>query len=333
MKVTHSATYRLMNTNLNRITNTLQDLRQQGASGLKVSKPSDDPAAIRPILTARTEIRHTERYLQTMGVSYDKMEATDTHLEQVETILQRVKEIGINAVNGSLNDDDRQILADEVGQLKEALLATANAQLDGRYIFAGYSNTTPPFTQNAAYTDAAYNPNDSNTWPYLYQGDPNPTELEITPGERIAVNVTGNELFMGVANSNWLAPPAANQPETGNVDIFSALTRVEEAIRANNIDDPAGPGGGIQANLDNLEIAANQERRIRAQLGSRTARVETAMAHQEEIAVNLQQTLSRYQDADAIETFNEIVKQETAFEAALSVTSRISQISILDYFR
>ena len=56
------------------------------------------------------------------------------------------------------------------------------------------------------------------------------------------------------------------------------------------------------------------------------------MAHQEKISVDLQQTLSRYQDADAIETFNEIVKQETAFQAALSVTSRISQISILDYF-
>ena len=333
MKVTHSATYRLMNTNLNRITNTLQDLRKQGASGLRVEKPSDDPTAIRPILTARTEIRHTERYLQTMGVSFDKMEETDSHLEQIETILQRVKEIGINSVNGSLNDDDRQILADEINQLKQSLVATANAQIDGKYIFAGYSNTTPPFVQNSAYSDAAYDPADSNTWPYLYQGDPNPTELEITPGERIEVSVTGNELFMGVANSNWAAPPAANQPEAGQVDIFSVLTRMEAAIRANNVDDPAGAGGGIQANIENLEIAANQERRLRAQLGSRTARVETAMAHQEEIAVNLQQTLSRYQDADAIETFNEIVKQETAFEAALSVTSRISQISILDYFR
>ncbi len=333
MKVTQSSTYRLMNTNLNRITNTLEDLRNQGASGLKVNKPSDDPTAIRSILTARTEIRHTERYLQTMGVSYDKMEAADTHLGQIENILQRVKEIGINSVNGSLSDSDRQILADEVGQLREALVATANTQIDGRYIFAGYSNTTPPFVENTSYTDAAYDPNDSNTWPYHYQGDQNPTELEITPGEKVAVSVTGNELFMGVANTNWSPPPAANQPETGNVDIFSVLTRIEEAIRSNNVDDPTGPGGGIQANIDNLEIAANQERRIRAKLGTRTARVEAAMAQQEQVSVDLLQTLSRYQDADAIETFNEIVKQETAFQAALSVTSRVSQISILDYFQ
>ena len=332
MKVTQSSTYRLMNTNLDRITNTLQDLREQGASGLKVNKPSDDPTAIRPILTTRTEIRHTERYLDTMGVSFDKMQATDSHLGHVENILQRVKEIGINSVNGSLSDADLQTLADEVGQLKEELLSAANTKLDGKYLFAGYSDTTQPFERNSSYTDAGYLANDSNTWPYIYQGDQNPTELEITPGERVQVSVTGNELFMGVANTNWSDPPAANQSEAGNIDVFSVLTRIEAAIRANNVDDPAGAGGGIQANIENLEIAANQERRIRAQLGTRTARIEEAIAQQEKIGVDLQQTLSRYQDADAIETFNEIIKQETAFQAALNVTSRISQISILDYF-
>ena len=56
------------------------------------------------------------------------------------------------------------------------------------------------------------------------------------------------------------------------------------------------------------------------------------MTAQEQVEVDLKQILSRYQDADAIETFNEIVKQETAFQAALNVTSRISRISILDYF-
>ncbi len=332
MKVTHSSSYRLMNSNLNRITNTLQDLRNQGASGLKVEKPSDDPTAIRPILTTRTEIRHTERYLQTMGTSYDKMQATDSHLAHVENILQRVKEIGIASVNGSLSDPDLEILADEVGQLKEELLAAANTKLNGKFIFSGYSETTQPFVENPAYVAGSYDPNNSNTWPYIYQGDQNPTELEITPGETIQVNATGNELFMGVANANWAAPPAANQPEPGNVDIFSVLTRMEDAIRANNIDDPAGPGGGIQANIENIEIAANQERRIRAKLGTLASRLDEAMAHQEEVEVDLKQTLSRYQDADAIETFNEIIKQETAFQAALNVTSRISQISILDYF-
>jgi flagellar hook-associated protein 3 FlgL len=334
MKVTENSTYRLMNTNLNRITNTLQDLRNQGATGLKLNEPSDDPSSIRPVLTTRTQIRHTERYLETMGVTFDKMQATDGHLEHVENIMQRAKEIGINAVNGAMSDSDLQTLADEVAYLREEMLDAANAMVDGKYLFAGYAEDTKPFVENPAYDPALYDPADSTTWRYLYQGDANPTELEITPGELLEVNLTGNNLFLGVSDANWVdgATPALNQPEAGRVDLFSVLTRLEEAIRDGNVDDPLGAGGSIQANIDNLEVAANQERRQRSRLGNRATRVEAAISHQETVLIDLQQILSRYQDADAIATFNEIVKQETAFQAALNVSSRVSKISILDYF-
>ena len=341
MKVTENTTYRLMNTNLNRITNTLQDLRNQGATGLKLINPSDDPSSIRPVLTTRTQLRHNERYLETMGVTSDKMESTDGHLEHVENILQRAKEIAVNAINGSLSDSDMETLADEVEQLREELLDSANAMVDGKYIFAGYQENTQPFVPNPNYNPdplvpvpPPYDPADSTTWPYLYMGDANPTELEITPGELLEVNITGNDLFLGVSNGNWVdsATPAAGQPETGRVDMFSVLTRLEEALRANNVDDPLGAGGGIEDNLENLEIAANQERRLRSQLGTRASRVENAMAAQEVVNVDLQQILSRYEDADVIETFNEITKQETAYQAALNITARVADITILNYF-
>ena len=342
MKVTENTTYRLMNTNLNRITNTLEDLRYQGATGLKLLTPSDDPASIRPVLTTRTQLRHNERYLETMGVTSDKMEATDGHLEHVENILQRAKEIAVNAVNGSLSDADMETLADEVQQLREELLDSANAMIDGKYIFAGYLENTQPFVPNPNYNPdplvpvpPPYDPADSTTWPYLYMGDANPTQLEITPGEVLEVNLTGNDLFLGVSNANWndsVTPANPPQPEPGRLDMFSMLTRLEESIRANNIDDPLGPGGGIQDSIDNLETVANHERRLRSQLGTKARRVENAMAAQEVVKVDLKQILSRYEDADVIETFNEITKQETAYQAALNITARVADITILNYF-
>jgi flagellar hook-associated protein 3 FlgL len=232
-----------------------------------------------------------------------------------------------------MSDSDRATLADEIAELKNQLLDSANATVDGKYIFAGYKESTTPFTENPLYTAAAYDPTDSTTWPYIYNGDANPTQLEITPGEYLEATITGNQLFLGISNANWVnsTTAATGQPETGHVDIFSVLTRVEEAIRANNIDDPLGAGGGMQANLDNLEAAANQERVIRSRLGNKATRVEAAIQQEESVKIDLEQILSRYQDADAIETFNEISKQETAFQAALSITAKVSKISILDY--
>ena len=200
MKVTDNSTYRLMQTNLDRITNDLLDLRNQGATGLKLNKSSDDPGAIRPVLTTRTQLKQNERYLETMGQAGDKMAATEGHLAHVENILVRVKEISINSINSALSESDLAILADEIAELKNEMLDAANAVVDGKYIFGGYKEDTVPFTKNEDYDPASYDVNDVTTWPYLYSGDNNPTELEITPGEYIEANLTGVELFLGISN-------------------------------------------------------------------------------------------------------------------------------------
>ena len=336
----------MLQTNLSRVTSRLEELRMQGATGIKLNNPSDDPSAIRPVLTTRTQLMHTDRYLETMGVTSDKMQATDGHLNHIENILQRIKEISINAINGAMSPQDLTIFADEVANMKQELLDSANAQVDGKYIFSGYAENTKPFIENPNYNpnppvdplnlNPPYDPADSTTWPYLYMGDANPTELEITPGEYLESNLTGNDLFLGISNSIMQAggpsPPAVYASDTDRIDIFSVLTRTEEALRAGNIDDPLAAGGGLQASIDDLETAADQNRRLRSQLGNRASRVDTAMLHQEDVRIDLYQILSRYEDADAIETFNDIIKQETAFQAALSITSKVSQISILDYF-
>ncbi len=323
MKATQGTTYRMLGNRLNDLTVQLEELRRIGSTGKKLNKPSDDPAAIRPVLTTRKQLSNVDRYLETMGQSLDKMQATDGHLDHVENIMQRAKEITINAVNGSLSNEDRTVLADEIVQLRQELLDTANGMVDGKYIFSGYQENTKPFVENPAYDPALYDPNDHTTWPYLYQGDGNPTELEISPGERIQVDLTGNDLFFG--SSTWnTSPPPNNSVDPGRYDLFAVLTQAEEAIRAN---DPTA----MQNSLADLDGAAEQNRRLRSQLGNRTARVESAIHHQEAVKLDLKAILSRYEDADAIESFNDIVKQETAFQAALNITGKVAQLSILDY--
>ncbi len=221
MKVTDNSTYRLMQTNLDRITNDLLTLRSQGATGLKLNKPSDDPGAIRPVLTTRSQLQQNDRYLATMGQAGDKMAATDGHLAQVENVLVRVKEIAINSVNSSLSQTDLSTLADEIAQLKNELLDTANAVVDGKYIFAGYQEDTKPFTANPAYDPALYQVGDVNTWPYIYHGDNNPTHLEITPGEVLESNLTGNEVFFGITNE--IAATGYSNPYQGETQTSSPL--------------------------------------------------------------------------------------------------------------
>jgi flagellar hook-associated protein 3 FlgL len=346
----------MLGSKLNDITNELERLRTIGATGKKLNAPSDDPAAIRPVLTTLKQISNVDRYLETMGQSTDKMQATDGYLNQVENIMQRVKEISINGVNAALNDEDASILADEVAQMRHQLFDAANGVVNGKYIFAGYLEQSKPFSLNPnplhnpedpSYDPTLYEPNDHNTWPVIYNGDENRTELEITPGERIQVNLTGNDLFLGT--KSWNQPPynppdpAGNPPngvDPGRFNLFAVLVNTENALRISTPTPPDPlPSGfdfdpratALQTQLTAIDGASEQNRRLRSQLGNLASRVEEATRHQQRVTVDLQQILSRYVDADAIESFNNIIKQETAFKAALSITGKISRISILDF--
>ncbi len=321
MKATQGTTYNLLGTRLNDISQQLENLRNIAATGKKLNKPSDDPAAIRPVFNTRKQISNVDRNLNTMGQALDTMQATDGYLDSVENVMQRAKEIMTNAVNGSLNTEDRAVLADEVAQLRKQLIDTSNGVVNGKYLFAGYNVDTQPFVENPLYTAAGYDPNNSDTWPVLYKGDKNATSLEITTGKQIQVNLTGNDLFLGTAT--W-DPANPNDVDSGRYDLFAQLTQAEEAIRANDAT-------AMQVSLDGLEGAAEQNRRLRSQLGNRASLVQTTIDDQQGVNTDLKQILSRYEDADAIEAFANISQQETAFQAALSVTAKVSSLSILDF--
>jgi flagellar hook-associated protein 3 FlgL len=317
MRATLSSTYRTLQAQLNRMGNRLSDLQITGATGKKIRKPSDNPTAIRPLLRSRSQIRVNDRYLSTLGIASDKLKATDSLLDHMENILVGIKESAISSINGSLTAQDRQGIADKITQMKEELLSTANSQIDGKYIFAGFQENTKPFRVNPTYDPLTYDPADSTTWPVSYNGDENAFNLGIAPDETIRTTIPGCGLFLGDTDNDGAV-------DAGKVDIFAVLTRVEEALRSNDPD-------AVDAELNALENSADQIRVERGKLGNNAVQVDNAMTLMEDVQVDLNVIISRYEDADIIKTASDITQTQTAFEAALQITVQVSKLSILNY--
>lgn len=212
MKTTLASTYRSLNSEMNRLTNTLADLRNQAATGKKLLRPSDDPAAIRPVLSARSDIRATDRFISSLSTAGDRLSNQDAYLDQAENLMVRAKEVAINAINGSVSEADLKTLADEVGYIKTEMLSIANAQVGGQYIFGGYKEDTQPFVENGDVVS--------------YKGDSNIKRLEASSGEYVQTNMPGNELFLGQTDLD-----EDGVMETTGQDVFSMLTDLERAIR------------------------------------------------------------------------------------------------------
>jgi flagellar hook-associated protein 3 FlgL len=137
------------------------------------------------------------------------------------------------------------------------------------------------------------------------------------------VGIPGNELFLGDADND-------QEVDDGGVDLFSTLKDLEAAIRNNEMDDITDEDDGL---LEKVEQGADQVRRLRGRMGNNAWRIERASEQLNGAAIEFEKILSSYEDADALEVFSQLVQQETAFEAALNVTTRISKLSILDFMR
>lgn len=312
MRATQTTTYRSLQSFLDRTTDRLQTLQLAAATGKKLNRPSDDPTAISPVLSARTQIQTSNRYLETIETGLDRVDNMDGYLDGIENTLVRVREISIAAVNGSLSPQDRATYADEVAQLRTSLLDDANAQVDGKYLFAGFSEKTKPFS--------ATNPAlpISSTNPVVYNGDNGAQQFEISPSELVDVNLSGNTFMLGDLDNDL------TYPDAGGHDIFALVTNIEEALRNDNV--PA-----IDAELGNIEDAADQIRSFRSIKGNLGRRLETARDHMEQIKIDMEEFRSRYEDADILETVTSLTQQQQSFQAALNVTGKVSELSILDY--
>ena len=126
----------------------MSTLQSQASSGLKLLKPSDDPAGTRAIQGVRSALGRMDAELSNITAARQRLGVASTELLNAQQILTRVKEITI-ASRQSIEPSERAAYASELRGLKERLVVIANARHNGEYLFAGADSRQQPFTQDA----------------------------------------------------------------------------------------------------------------------------------------------------------------------------------------
>lgn len=194
--------------------NRLQDLnsslnqtQEQISTGKRVNKPSDDPVAAARILKLDQELSRIETYQRNAGLAENRLQREESALESSVDIIQRVRELTVQAGNGSLSANDRKSISSE---LKERLGQLANItntrDASGEYIFSGFQGNTAAFAKDA-----------SGSW--VYQGDEGQRVLEIDDGVTVPISDHGKGIFSSIpAAATGEIDPDQTPPATGRID-------------------------------------------------------------------------------------------------------------------
>lgn len=311
MRTAESSSYRTILQIMNQNTTRLQETQVAVASGKKLTKASDNPAGVSSLLLAKTQLKSADMFLKNSNAALYSLKSQDMQLGQADSLLARAIELTVAAGDGIYGANERAGMANEISDLKAEMMGLANSQVNGKYSYGGFRDRTVPFVTNPAY-DPILDPR-----PVLYNGDNGVAMLEIAPAEQMGVNFPGNAVFLGDENGDGTV-------DAGQVDVFGVLTQLEEALRANN-------QSGATAQLGKLYQAQDQIGVYRSKTGTAESRLERSFSEMEDLQIDLKGVVSRYEDVDLAAAISKMAQEEQALQAAMSVTGRISKLSIFDY--
>lgn len=231
MRITQSM---LSNNTLRHITNSyskLGQLNEQMTTGKKFSKPSDNPVAAMKAMGYRTDLNRIEQFQQNISEVQNWTDSTDDALDQVGLALKKIRDLTVQASNGTLEGDQRSYIAAEIDQLKEQIASIGDTQIGGKYIFGG--------------TKTNVRPSDD------FSQAKGQIEVEVFSGIKLPLNFEGAGLFMGLVG---------NETTDGEIDKLTA------ALKANASEEEiSGFLSTLDEQIDNLlsaraTIGARQNR-------------------------------------------------------------------------
>lgn len=292
-------TSRFLN-DIDRIAERLERAQLQITSGRRINVASDSPDQISHLLATRSQLAATEQIHANLNRVKAEVDASESALAQAVEIVERVTMLGAQGATGTISADSRESLADEIGSLLEHLVNIAATKVDGRYIFSGDADTTPPYTADLN-ADPPYS---------VYQGATSSRKIEHPSGARIQVSLTADEIFDDV------------NPDQ---NVFSSINDLRKALLANDAQQVLDALGRVRFSNTHLNNKL-------AFYGSAQNQVAEGIdvAFKQELRLKTQ--ISSIEDADLTEAILELNQAQLQQNAALGAQAQIqNKRTLLDY--
>lgn len=359
MRITNSMLVSNSLRNINNNMRRLNEASEQSTTQQKIQLPSDDPGTATRSLKYRNYVATVEQYDVNVSAALDWLDTTEEALSSNDgglvAVIQRLREINVDAANGTNNEDDLAAMAEEVAQLKEEVITIMNTSFGGRYVFGGYTTDEEPYA--AETVTAGSEELDLVTYKGQYLNLTGPLSSSVTEsdyetfysslsasqiysegadqsinynigfGTQIIVNVEGQDVIGQTSGSNLLA----------TMDKLLLALEGETTYQTADIDTTTGAVTltshdlDITDILDDVDTDLERVLAVTAELGARmntATRVQSRLAGNETTYTDL---LSKNDDVDVAEATINYTSAQEVYEASLQVGAKVINKSLLDY--
>jgi flagellar hook-associated protein 3 FlgL len=279
---------------------SLQRSESELSSGKSIQQPSDNPYGASRAIELQSTIDGMSSYAAAAQDGISWTQTASSALTNMNDVVQRVRELLVQASNGVNNPIDREAIAEEVQQLTETVKQDANTQYAGQYVFSGTLTSTPPYETGAQDE---------------YQGDNGSIARSVGPGASVAIN-TNISTLLGSGQG------------AGDGKLLDVLRTITQNLRGGTPADLEALGG---EDLKNIDASLDAMTTLQAHVGAITDQLQVAAGRVQALQANAAQALSSTQDADLAKVSINYSNEQAAYEAALRAGANIVQTSLLDF--
>ncbi|MEO8562952.1 MAG: flagellar hook-associated protein FlgL [bacterium] len=275
----------------------IQQLQTQIASGDRIATASDDPTGASQLMSSSSSLGAIDQYKRNIDSATSRNVVEDSAFSQVTDLLTRAREITVAESTGTSTAASRQIASKEMESIFNSVVAIGNAKLGDAYVFGGSQATTPPFTSTGG----------GATLDYTTTNPTGAAAVEVSAGLSLAPTHDGTQAFIS----------------------SGVLTSLRDATRALAANDMPG----IAASLGALDASFQEVQSLSGENGARRNTLDITSQNLDALKVNLTSFRASIQGIDIEAAVTTLVTKQTAYQAAMAVTSRVLSLTLTDYLR
>jgi len=309
--------------NLNKSSDSLSTAMTRLSSGLRINSAKDDAAGMQIASRLTTQVRGLSVASRNANDAISVIQTTEGALSQTLNTLQRMRDLAVQAKNGTNTPSDRQASHKEFEQASQELTRLSNSTKFGKDLnlldgsagiltFHVGANTGEheeiQITLDQDYsTRAMFAATADRAADAAVVGDAtNPMKIgnrEIKAGDDLTPKIDGTGIYEGVARQDTLNPTKeelALEAAVANKNIDEAIIQIDNAI---------------------ARVTAGM-----ADLGAKQNRLTTTVANISNIIENVTASRGRIQDVDFAAETAELTKQQTLQQASTAILAQANQL-------
>lgn len=297
MRIANKTLYENVIQSLSSTSSQMVKAQEIVSTGKRINNLSDDPVGLVSVLDLRSSLANIEQMSRNISTGSSWLTASESALTQVLDIITEAKELTVQMSSSNTSSSERANSSTLVDGYLDQIIALANTQVGGRYIFAGTDTDTMPFELNDGETQVDYYGNDT------------PFSIKISKDSNIEIGKDGEDIF----GDDW-----------DDSNIFKTLIDLKTYLQNDDIS-------GIQAAMDNLESHFDSVSAQISEIGGKVIRLDIRENIIADLELVYTEKKSQLEEVDIAEAIIELEAKELAYNAALSASAKIMQLSLVDF--